>query len=133
MRSTFSARIVTPQSVEEIENISFFRAEDESGTFGLLAHHTHFLTILKPSVSIAVINEKEHYYAFNGGILTFKDNLLTITAKEFVQSDRMKELKTMIKKSFEQMEEKDHMFYENMENLQKAFFRKIIELEREIG
>lgn len=130
MRSTFNARIITPQIVEEIENITFFRAEDESGTFGLLAHHTHFLTVLKPSVSIAVINGKEHYYAFHGGILTFKDNLLTITAKEFVQSDQIKELKTIIKKSFEQMEQKDHQFYENVENLQKAFFKKIIEMER---
>jgi len=133
MRSTFDARIITPQAVETIENISFFRAEDRSGSFGILPRHTEFLTTLEPSIAIAVIEEREHYYAFNGGVLSFKDNRLTITAKEFVQSDKVGELLEMIKRSFKAQEEKERLFRDNIENLQKAFIKKLIEMERDLG
>lgn len=133
MRSTFDARIITPQAVETIEHISFFRAEDKSGSFGILPRHIEFLTTLEPSIAIAVIEEREHYYAFNGGVLSFKGNALTITAKEFVQSDKVSDLLEMIKRSFKAQEEKERMFSENIENLQKAFIKKLIEMERDLG
>lgn len=121
MRSTFDARIITPQAVETIENISFFRAEDRSGSFGILPRHIEFLTTLEPSIAIAVIEEREHYYAFNGGVLSFKSNALTITAKEFVQSDKVSELLEMIKRSFKAQEEKERRFSDNIENLQSVY------------
>jgi len=132
MRSTFNAKIITPQAVEIVENISFFRAEDQSGSFGILARHIEFLTTLEPSIAIAVIDDKEYYYAFNGGILSFKNNALTITAKEFVQSDKISELLEMIKLSFQEQEAKEQLFSDNIENLQKAFIKKLIEMERDI-
>ena len=132
MRSTFDARIITPQAVETVKNISFFRAEDRSGSFGILPRHIEFLTILEPSIAIAAIEDKEYYYAFNGGALSFKNNALTITAKEFVQSDSISKLLEMIKYTFKEQEEKERLFSDNIENLQKAFIKKLIEMERDI-
>lgn len=132
MKSTFDARIITPQTIKSIENISFFRAEDKSGSFGILPRHIEFLTILEPAIAIAVIENKEHYYAFNGGVLSFRNNALTITAKEFVQSDKISELLVMIESSFKEQEEKERLFSDNMENLQNAFIKKLIEMEREV-
>ena len=132
MRSTFDARIITPQAVESVKDISFFRAEDPSGSFGILPRHTEFITALEPSTAIAVIRGKEHYYAFNGGILSFKNNFLTVTAKEFVQSDKLDELAEKIKRSFREKEEKERRFSENIENLQQTFIKKLMEMEKEI-
>ena len=119
--------------IKIVENISFFRAQDKSGSFGILPRHTALLTILEQSIAIVVIDKKEYYYAFNEGVLSFKNNELTITSKEFVQSDKINELLLMIKKSFKDMESKEHIFYNNIENLQKAFIKKLIEMEREVG
>ncbi len=132
MRSTFDARIITPQAVETVKNISFFRAEDRSGSFGILPRHIEFLTILEPSIAIAVIEDKEHYYAFNSGVLSFKNNALTITAKEFVQSDNISKLLEMIKHTFKEQEEKERLFRDSIENLQKAFIKKLIDMERDL-
>ena len=132
MRSTFDARIITPQAVETVKKISFFRAEDKSGSFGILPRHIEFLTVLEPSIAIAVIEDKEHYYAFNGGVLSFKNNALTITAKEFVQSDNISKLLEMIKHTFKEQEEKERLFKDSIENLQKAFIKKLIEMERDL-
>ena len=132
MRSTFDARIITPQAVETVKNISFFRAEDRSGSFGILPRHIEFLTILEPSIAIAVIEDRETYYAFNSGVLSFKNNVLTITAKEFVQSDNISKLLEMIKHTFKEQEEKERLFRDSIENLQKAFIKKLIEMERDL-
>ena len=54
MKPTFSAHIITPSHIERVDNISFFRAEDQSGSFGILPRHIEFLTILEPSIAIAM-------------------------------------------------------------------------------
>lgn len=131
MKPTFNIHIITPSHVKQVENVSFFRAEDRSGYFGILPRHIEFLTILEPSIAIAIIDGEEEYFGFNGGILAFKKDILTITTKEFVQSSKIGELKGIIEKFFKEREEKESIFNLNMKNLQKAFFKKIIELERE--
>lgn len=132
MKPTFSIHIVTPSDIKKVDNVSLFRAEDRSGSFGILPRHIEFLTILEPSIAIAIIDGKEEYFAFNGGILSFKKEMLTITTKEFVQSSRIGELKGIIERFYKEQREKESIFHLNMKNLQKAFFKKMIELEREI-
>ncbi|MCJ7764867.1 MAG: hypothetical protein MUP09_02885 [Thiovulaceae bacterium] len=132
MKPTFSVHIITPSDIKKVEGVSFFRAEDGSGSFGILARHIEFLTILEPSVAIAVIDGEEEYFAFNGGILSFKKEMLTITTKEFVQSSQIGELKGIIARFFKEQQEKESIFHLNMKNLQKAFFKKMIEMEREV-
>lgn len=133
MKSTFDATIITPQSIKIVENISFFRAEDKSGSFGILPRHTAFLTVLESAIAIAVIENKEHYYAFNAGILFFKNNHLKIMTQEFVESDDLNRLLDSIKYSFKVQEEKERLFSDNIENLQNAFIKKLIEMERDVG
>ncbi len=132
MKPNFSVHIITPSHMKEVDNVSFFRAEDRSGSFGILPKHIELLTILEPSISIALIDGEEEYFAFNGGILSFKKEILTITTKEFVQSSQISELRGIIEKFFKEQEEKESLFHLNMKNLQKAFFKKMIEMEREI-
>jgi F-type H+-transporting ATPase subunit epsilon len=133
MKSTFNATITTPKAIKIVENISFFRAEDKSGSFGILPRHTAFLTVLESAIAIAEIEDKEHYYAFNGGILSFKNNHLKIMTQEFVESDDLNRLLDSIKYAFKVQEEKEHLFSDNIENLQNAFIKKLIEMERDVG
>jgi len=133
MKSTFDATIITPQAIKTVENISFFRAEDKSGSFGILPRHTAFLTVLESAIAIAVIENIEYYYAFNAGILSFKNNHLKIMTQEFVESDDLNTLLDSIRYSFKVQEEKERLFSDNIENLQKAFIKKLIEMERDIG
>lgn len=130
MKPEYSLNIVTPSDLEKIDKVSFFRAEDSSGSFGIFSKHIEFLTILEPCISIALIDGEEEYFAFNGGILTFKKELLMVTTKEFVQSKQIDELQTTIERFAKERKEKESIFQVNIENLQKAFFKKMIELER---
>lgn len=130
MKPEFNLQIITPSHIKKVDKVSFFRAEDSSGSFGIFSRHIEFLTILEPSVAIALIEGIEEYFAFNGGILSFKKEMLTVTTKEFVQSQQIDELKGTIERFAKERQEKESIFHLNMENLQKAFFKKMIELER---
>ena len=132
MKPLFDLHIITPADIKIINNVYFFRAEDKTGSFGILPRHIEFLTILEPSIAIALIEDKEEYFAFNGAILSFKNNILTITTKEFAQSNKIGELKEIIEVLFKEQQKKESIFHLNMQNLRKAFFKKIIELEREV-
>jgi F-type H+-transporting ATPase subunit epsilon len=65
-------RITTPLSViVDEDGILSLRAEDATGSFGILPHHADFLTSLVVSiVSWQSRNETRHYCAVRGGVLS---------------------------------------------------------------
>ncbi|WP_200763733.1 hypothetical protein [Nitrosophilus alvini] len=132
MKPKFDAVLITPYETVNIREILFFRGEDRSGTFGILPKHCYFITVLEESVAIFKYEEKEEFFAFNKGILVFKDNFLKITTREFIRSDNLENLKTEIEKRFSALRQKENIFRENLSKLEKAFMQKLIELEREV-
>jgi F-type H+-transporting ATPase subunit epsilon len=69
--------IVTPSAkLIDIENSVSVRADDESGSFGILKGHTDFLTVLIPSVvRWRDAQGAEHYCIVDGGILTVRGGI----------------------------------------------------------
>ena len=132
MKSTFNITILTPTQKIKIKDVSFFRGEDESGTFGILANHIEFITVLTQSIAIVKKKEIEEFYAFNKGILRFANNSLTISTREFAKSKNLKELKEIITNRFKKIEESEKVFRQNISKLEKEFMKKMIEMEKEI-
>ncbi len=63
--------VVTPQAVVVDENVSSIRAEDASGSFGILDRHADMLTALE--VSVLIYRDRggrEQFVAVRGGLLT---------------------------------------------------------------
>jgi F-type H+-transporting ATPase subunit epsilon len=63
-------RIVTPLSVVVDEEIDSLRAEDASGSFGVLSDHAPFLTALAISIVSWRKDETERFCAVRGGVMT---------------------------------------------------------------
>lgn len=63
-------RIVTPLSVVVDEDIDSLRAEDASGSFGVLSGHAPFLTALAISIVSWRRAETEQFCAVRGGVMT---------------------------------------------------------------
>ncbi|MEZ5931061.1 MAG: F0F1 ATP synthase subunit epsilon [Alphaproteobacteria bacterium] len=87
--------MTTPISVIiDAEDISYIRAEDETGAFGILPGHADFLTVLPISV-LTWRNGKgdEHHVALRGGVLTVKDgDLVEIATRDAVGEDTLHQL-----------------------------------------
>ena len=131
MRSTFDIKILTPLEKVKIKNVTYFRGEDRSGSFGILANHIEFLTILTQSIAIIKKDNFEEYIAFNKGVLIFKENLLTVTTRDFARSKDLKVLKNIIEEKSKKIEKEEALFRQNITRLEKEFIKRMIELEKE--
>ena len=83
-------RITTPLSVVVDEDgILALRAEDATGSFGILPRHADFLTSLAVSiVSWRSENETQHYCAVRGGVLSVNAGRdIAIATREAVTGD----------------------------------------------
>ncbi len=83
-------RITTPLSVVVDEDgILALRAEDATGSFGILPRHADFLTSLAVSiVSWRGENETQHYCAVRGGVLSVNAGRdIAIATREAVSGD----------------------------------------------
>ncbi len=79
-------RIVTPLSVVVHEDVDAVRAEDASGSFGIMTGHAPFLTTLTISIVSWRKAKRERFCAVRGGVLTVTDST-TIATREAVVGD----------------------------------------------
>lgn len=81
-------RIVTPLSVVVDEDAISLRAEDASGSFGILPGHAPFLTALAVSIVSWRTSDAEHFCALRGGVLTVGNGSdVDIATREAVTGD----------------------------------------------
>ncbi|MDX1811450.1 MAG: F0F1 ATP synthase subunit epsilon, partial [Gammaproteobacteria bacterium] len=85
--SGFALHLQSVSQYELIEDVVSFVAEDESGSFGLMAGHADLMTAL--SFGLARYRqgtETWEYLAIPGGLLHFKDNTCYVTSRTYVRS-----------------------------------------------
>lgn len=81
-------RIITPLSVVVDEDIDSLRAEDASGSFGILPGHAPFVTALEVSILSWRIAEHERFCALRGGVMTVgAASAIDIATREAVTGD----------------------------------------------
>lgn len=81
-------KIITPLSVVVDEDFDSLRAEDISGSFGILAGHAPFLTALTISIVSWRQGKRERFCAVRGGVLTVAKDT-TIATREAVTGDNL--------------------------------------------
>lgn len=83
--------ITTPLAVvADATGVTYVRAEDETGAFGILPGHADFLTTLSVSVVTWRTNGAEHHMAVRGGVLTVRNGVeVAIVTREAVGEDSL--------------------------------------------
>lgn len=85
---TFTVQLRSARGEERIEGVTAFVGEDDSGSFGLLAGHTRFMTELVFGLAqLRVGDEPWRYLAVPRALLYFADDVLTLDARRFVTDD----------------------------------------------
>jgi len=99
MSTTLHLKIATPATVLfDNEQVTALRAEDESGSFGILPGHIDFLTVLTPSVlRWHGADGQMHYCAVEEGVLSVRSGRdITIACRDGVLSDSLEALELQI-------------------------------------
>jgi F-type H+-transporting ATPase subunit epsilon len=92
--------VTTPAKVlAEVDNVVFVRAEDQSGSFGILPGHADLLTVLTPSVvQWRVANGATSFCAVRGGVFTVSAGRnVAVACREGVVSDSLQDLEAKVR------------------------------------
>lgn len=95
--NTFTLRLQDATHSEEVEGVTSFVGEDESGSFGILAGHARSMTVLTIGLARFRVGEEDWtYLAVPGGVLYFHNNVLTLsTRRYFIDNDYMRISQTL--------------------------------------
>lgn len=120
--------ITTPTSlVVAGVDISSLRAEDESGSFGILRRHAEFLTALVPTVvTWRDAKGAERYCAVRGGVLRVESGDISIATREAVPGDDLVILENEVLLHFHEAIAVEKEAKVAMEKLHLAALRRIL-------
>lgn len=120
--------VTTPLSVLiDVSDVRHVRAEDETGTFGILPGHAGFVTTLAVSVvSWRNHADEEHQIAVRGGILMVRDGeIVEIAAREAVGEDTLTELGSAVLERLRREQQSEKESWVSATRLQLAAIRYV--------
>jgi len=121
--------ITTPTAVVvDDPNVVAVRAEDESGSFGILANHADFLTALTVSVvSWHHADDRQRFCAVRRGVLSVtKGSEVAIATREAIPGDDLDQLERVVLAEFQGAIEAERNARTESLELQMKAIRQII-------
>lgn len=119
--------IVTPLTVVVDMDIQSLRAEDDSGSFGILPGHADFLTRLSVSVVSWRSDGAAHFCALRGGVLTVAGGTtVSIATHEAVPGDDLEHLDQIVLARFRADLEEERSAHTEATRLQISAIRQLI-------
>lgn len=83
--NTFGVQLLATDRGETIAGVASFVGEDASGSFGLMAHHQRFMTVLAFGLArLTLADGGRRYVGLAGGLLYFVDNELRISTRRYL-------------------------------------------------
>ena len=90
---TLQLEIVVPDGVVVHVPVISVQAADASGSFGLLAHHEPFLTVLSPGVlTYREPGGRERFVALDGGVLLMENSCISVATRDAIVADRVEDI-----------------------------------------
>jgi len=121
--------ITTPTSVVvDEQNVTAVRAEDETGSFGILDRHAEFLTALTPSVvNWRGADNRPGFCAVRRGVLSvIRGTEVSIATREAVVGDNLAHLELVVLTQFREALEAERAARTESLRLQMQAVRRIV-------
>ena len=100
MSGTLHLTVTTPgQILVDSDDVTALRAEDQSGSFGILPGHADLLTVLLPSVlRWRTSGGTTHFCAVRGGVFTVSGGRkIAVACREGVVGDSLEDLEAKVR------------------------------------
>lgn len=120
-------KIVTPLSVIVDEDIKSLRAEDASGSFGIMPGHAPFLTTLAISIVSWRLSVGERFCALRAGVMTVTAGTsIDIATREAVTGDDLATLDSEVLTRFQSDAEEERVEHAETVLLQLNVIRHMV-------
>jgi F-type H+-transporting ATPase subunit epsilon len=124
-------RIMTPLSVIVDAQVDSLRAEDATGSFGVLSGHAPFLTALAVSIVSWRQDDTERFCGLRGGVMTVsradnQETMVNIATREAVTGDDLGILDRQVLARFQTEEDEERVEHVETVRLQLHAIRRMI-------
>ena len=127
----FSLVIRDATHVEQFHEVTSFVGWDESGSFGLLAGHVRFMTVLSWGLArFRTMNDVWHYLALPGGLLYFAENTATISTRRFLYDDDCDRISRALEEQLSAEEESLLTMKRSLSLLEEEMFKRLWRIGR---
>lgn len=123
---SFMLCLLDATHAEEIKDVTSFVGEDQTGSFGLLANHSRFMTVLSTGIAKYRTGDSDwKYLAAAGGVLYFKDNILTLCTYRFLLDDDYSRISLALEQQLLAEEEKSQTFKDSLHRMEEEVFMRL--------
>jgi F-type H+-transporting ATPase subunit epsilon len=130
--NTFTLVLRDSTHSDRIEGVQSFVGEDASGAFGVLAQHGRMMTTLLFGLSRFRIGDHDwQYLATPGGVLYFRDQVLTINTRRYFQDNDFERISGTLQRELLQEEHTLEAVKRGVRRMEEEMLRRIRDLGRE--
>ena len=114
-----------------IQDVSTFVGIDSSGSFGIQANHDRFMTTLVFGLArFRQQSENWQYLALPGGVLYFKNNVLTVSTRHFLIDTDFDRISTLLDHQLITEEENLRATRLSLHRMEQAMLKRMVSLQR---
>lgn len=131
--NTFSLQLHDARGFERIEHVTSFVAQDDSGSFGLQAHHARFMTSLIFGLARYRLNDNNiwQYLALPGGILYFEHNTLYVSTRRYLRDDNLERISLALQERLLSEERELSSMKGSIRHMEEELFKRMWQFGRE--
>ena len=130
--TTFTLHLYAADSYERIDEVASFVGEDESGSFGLLARHDRFMTVL--TFGLARLRHGDgatEFLGLPGGVLYFVDNALRLSTRRYLRDTDARRIAQALAGELLEEEQALAETRRKLHLLEAEMLKRLVELGRE--
>jgi len=130
--NTFTLHLLAVDSGERIADVVSFVGEDRSGSFGLLAGHERFMTLLNYGLArIRLADGAWQYLGLPGGLLYFVDGECRISTRRYVRGTDVTRIAELLTRELLDEEAALSDTRRKLHRLEDEMLKELAQLERE--
>ena len=117
-----------------IEDASAFVGMDASGSFGIQANHARFMTTLVFGLArFQQLSKDSQYLALPGGVLYFKNNVLTVSTRHFLVDTDFERIRALLDQQLITDEDNLRATRLSLKRMEQAMLKRMLSLQRKPG
>lgn len=130
---SFTIQLCDASREELIPEVTSFVGQDATGSFGILAGHARFMTVLLFGLArFRIGNDRWQYVALPGGLVYFADDRMRLTTRYYLRDDSYERISQQLEEQLEVEEARWASVKESLRRLEEALFQRMWEMRREL-
>ncbi|HVW11972.1 MAG TPA: hypothetical protein VHC90_25505 [Bryobacteraceae bacterium] len=128
---TFTLHLQSATQYEQFPDAVSFIGTDRSGSFGLLAGHSRFMTAL--TFGLARFRTSVggwHFVALPGGVAYFTGNQLRVCTRHYLRGSEYRQIRAALDQQFAAEEDQLREVKRSLQKMEQEMFRWLVEIER---